>query len=265
MKKVKLSPSALSILKDCPRCFWLDKVRYIKRPRGIFPSLPGGMDSVIKTYFDEYRAKNILPPELEGKIEGKLFPDIKTLEKWRSWRTTDLYYEDAQTGAVLSGALDDCLTLNGTYMPLDYKTRGSKLKSDPAIYYQTQLDSYSLMLESKGFKSAGFAYLLYYWPEEVKENGMVRFAVEPFKIQTNTAAVKKIVSDAVKILNGDIPEPSPKCEYCSFAKNRTYDMAQAGKPPSKPEPEKKQPVIQKKEEAEEQKEFDEEDGQYYFF
>lgn len=265
MKKIKLSPSALSILKDCPRCFWLDKVRYIKRPRGIFPSLPGGMDLVIKKYFDIYRKKNELPQELEGKIEGKLFTDIKTLEKWRSWRTTDLYYEDTKTGAVLSGALDDCLTLNGTYIPLDYKTRGSGLKSDPAIYYQTQLDSYSLMLESKGFKSAGFAYLLYYWPEEVRENGMVRFAVEPFKIQTDTSSVKKIIADAVKILGGDIPEPSPQCEYCSFAKNRINDILQTGKPLEKSEPEKKQPAAQKNEKSEEQKKFNEEDGQYYFF
>ena len=42
------------------------------RPRGIFPSLPSGMDRVIKTYFDHYRGS--LPPELVGEVEGKLIP-----------------------------------------------------------------------------------------------------------------------------------------------------------------------------------------------
>ena len=69
MTKYFLSPSALGLFKNCPRCFWLEKVKNIKRPRGIFPSLPGGMDAVIKTYFDTFRAKKELPPELDGKIE----------------------------------------------------------------------------------------------------------------------------------------------------------------------------------------------------
>ncbi|GAI53572.1 unnamed protein product, partial [marine sediment metagenome] len=45
--KIRLSPSALNLFLQCPRCFWLEKNKGIKRPRGIFPSLPSGMDSVI--------------------------------------------------------------------------------------------------------------------------------------------------------------------------------------------------------------------------
>ena len=62
----KLSPSTLNVFLDCPRCFWLDKVKNIKRPRGIFPSLPSGMDRAIKVHFDSFRTKGILPPELKG-------------------------------------------------------------------------------------------------------------------------------------------------------------------------------------------------------
>ena len=36
----KLSPSALNLMKDCPRCFWLAQHKVWKRPAGIFPSLP---------------------------------------------------------------------------------------------------------------------------------------------------------------------------------------------------------------------------------
>jgi hypothetical protein len=94
------------------------------------------MDLVIKKYFDTYRAKNDLPPEIKGKVPGQLFSDVTILERWRNWRNSDLYYTDSS--AVLVGALDDCLMDDECYIPLDYKTRGSELSEDPRKYYTTR-------------------------------------------------------------------------------------------------------------------------------
>ena len=55
-KQVYLSPSALNVFNDCPRCFWLDKNKRMKQPRGIFPSLPSGMDKVLKSRYDVYKS-----------------------------------------------------------------------------------------------------------------------------------------------------------------------------------------------------------------
>lgn len=220
----KLSPSGLSLFLNCPRCFWLEKNKNIKRPRGIFPSLPGGMDLVIKTYFDKYRTKNELPPEVNGRLPGMLLSNMSMLDKWRSWRATDLGYEDKRINAILSGALDDCLVENGNYIPLDYKTRGSDLIEDPRKYYQTQLDCYCLILESSGFKTKGLAYLLYYWPTEVFENGMVKFKVEPIKVETNIESAKKIFKDAVVLLTHEIPKANPTCEYCNLVGARKSEV-----------------------------------------
>ena len=60
----KFSPSSLSLLKDCPICFWLHFNKNIKRPAGIFPSLPSGMDKILKNHFDKFMKKGLLPPEL---------------------------------------------------------------------------------------------------------------------------------------------------------------------------------------------------------
>ena len=217
---MRLSPSSLNLFLDCPRCFWLDKNKGIKRPRGIFPSLPGGMDLVIKKYFDSYRLNDDIPPEIKGKIAGNLFSDIATLEKWRNWRNSDLCYLDKESNAMLIGALDDCLVENDFYIPLDYKTRGSELKEDPRRYYQNQLDCYCLMLEYSGFKTRGLAYLLYYWPEEVRQEGIVKFHVEPIKIETNIESAKQIIKDAVKMLSLPMPKLNPGCEYCNLVTNR---------------------------------------------
>jgi len=217
-RAVTLSPSALSLFKDCPRCFWLEKVKQIKRPRGIFPSLPGGMDRVIKTYFDTFRAKGTLPPELcIDAFKGiQLYADQSRLEGWREWRT-GLKYQDPEDGAVLSGMLDDLLVNDGLYVPFDYKTKGSPTNEEDATkYYQTQLDCYALMLEGNGLKTAGYGFLLYYSPKSVAERGQVHFEIQPIRIETDTQRAKDLFRKALAGLTGPAPMASGKCEYCGW-------------------------------------------------
>ncbi len=181
---------------------------------------------MIKKYFDQYRGT--LPPELEGEVEGLLMPDVELMNKWRNWRT-GLEYHDKELDAVLFGALDDCLlegdpsTESGhiRYIPLDYKTRGSSPKDgDSEKYYQTQLDSYSLLLSTNGYQTTDYAYLVYYYPEEVKEDGMVKFNIKPVKVHINLERAESTFRDAVKLLKGPIPERYGGCEYCRFTNDR---------------------------------------------
>ena len=118
-----------------------------------------------KKYFDKYRNVGKLPPELVGKLDGvELFPDNELLNKWRNWRSA-LVYEDPESGAVLSGMLDD-LGVSGEgmfkeFVPLDYKTRGFDVKEGGESFYQNQLNCYGLLLRENGMKQAGHAYILY--------------------------------------------------------------------------------------------------------
>ncbi len=227
---IRLSPTTgLNLYRECPRCFWLHYNKKVQRPRGIFPSLPSGMDLVIKKYFDQYRGA--LPPELRGKVDGQLLEDITLMNKWRDWRT-GLEYVDEEIGATLFGALDDCLTISTTpadglfensvsYIPLDYKTKGSAPRDgDSEKYYQTQLDSYALMLSASGYPVADYAYLVYYFPAEVKKDGLIQFNITPIKIQTNLERVKKLFAEAVTLLKGPKPSRAQNCEYCAWLTNR---------------------------------------------
>jgi len=218
---IRLSPSSgLNLFKDCPKCFWLRYNQKVHRPRGIFPSLPGGMDNVIKKYFDKFRKKGGLPPELEGKVRGGLMPDLELMEKWRDWRT-GLEYYDKVRNATLFGALDDCLVDGETHIVLDYKTRGYPPKEgDSQKYYATQMDSYALMLWANGYKVAPYAYLIYYYPEEVKKNGVVKFNVEPVEIEVSIKRVKKLFEDALDCLDDPEPKSHSECEYCSWSVQR---------------------------------------------
>jgi CRISPR/Cas system-associated exonuclease Cas4 (RecB family) len=218
-KPIRLSPSTLNLFLECPRCFWLQINENIHRPRGIFPSLPGGMDLVIKDYFDKYRERNELPPELQGKVNANLLHDHELLNKWRNWRT-GLEYTDESLGVTLFGALDDCLKEGEKYLPLDYKTRGSAPKEgDSEKYYSNQLNCYALLLEENGYPVGDCGYLVYYYPEHVEEKGTVIFNVKPVKLKINPDNARKTLTDAIKLLNGPIPPHHSECEYCLWGRN----------------------------------------------
>lgn len=230
-KPFTLSASSLSLFKECPRCFWLRFIKGIYRPDTIFPSLPGGMDSVIKIYFDRHRSRG-LPPELEGKVQGKLFKDQALLDRWRS-RSGGLWYEDKKVGARLMGLLDDCMVDGKKYLPLDYKTRGYPLREDSSSYYQHQLDIYAFLLGKNDCPSANIAYLIYFWPEEVRENGIVQFHVEAKKMSVDPERAYDLFSRAVEVLKGDEPAPSSKCGFCSWAGNIRTAASPSQTPSSK--------------------------------
>ena len=217
-KLIKLSPSTLHLFLECPRCFWLEKAKDIKRPRGIFPSLPSGMDRVIKIYFDGFRSARTLPTEfahddLKGVV---LFDDQDRLDKWRSWRT-GLVYQDEMSGASLSGALDDLLVKDGKYIPFDYKTKGSMTTEKDAVkYYQNQLDVYALLLESNGLPTTGYGFLLYFSPKSVQQSGTVRFELQPIKITTDIERARQVFRNAVSLLKGPLPPINQNCEYCAW-------------------------------------------------
>lgn len=216
---IRLSPSTLNLFLECPRCFWLHINEKIHRPRGPFPSLPTGMDGVIKVYFDKYREKGKLPPEIEGKVEGNLMSDLFLLNKWRNWRT-GLEYENKTLGVTLFGALDDCLQYGKYYIPLDYKTRGfAPSQADSKKYYGNQLDCYSLLLEENGYPVKDIGYLVYYYPQKVSEEGNVKFNVEVIKINTDTNQARKTIEQAIKTLNQPIPPHHSECEYCTWGRN----------------------------------------------
>lgn len=228
---IKFSPSKLNLLNDCPRCFFNQEKYKISRPRGAFPSLPGGIDSILKKHYDNYRGK--LPSEIRNYIKGSLYSDMEKLKKMRFWKT-GLCYMDKKTGAILSGALDDLIVEpTKTFSPLDYKTKGADPKTNGAEYYQTQLDCYACMLDANDMPASGKAYLIYYWPLEIHtdqvdmEEGSVQeiivkgqsihFGVTPFELETKKERIVELLRKAVDILNGKRPAASEKCE-CRYYK-----------------------------------------------
>lgn len=220
---IGLSTSALSVFRDCARCFWLEKNRKIKRPRGIFPSLPKGMDRVMKEQVEEVIRTGGQVPALLTINGAQPFSDRERIEKFRSWRT---FQRNLQIGAqtvTVWGELDDLIEHleTGLVSPWDYKTKGTEPDENYGkLYYENQLDTYHFLLEGQDLKCTGKGYLSYGWPIQIRDQ-VVIFGWKNLIMDTVPDRAVAIVTMAVECLMG--PEPhvgSPSCEYCNYVAAR---------------------------------------------
>ncbi len=215
---IKISPSGLSNLLECPRCMWMQYNEEVKRPRGIFPSLPDGMDNVFKKYFDEYRSRGEMPPEIDGKADGTLFTDIKRLNSWRDFDfgRGGMRTQVPEFKMVVAGAIDDLLVSTaGKYIPFDFKTRGYPNKEDTHEHYRTQIDLYSLLFERNGLPPADYGYLLFFWPESYGL-GRANFKTELVRMDVSPSRALSLLEKAYKIITGPKPKSHAMCEYCLY-------------------------------------------------
>jgi len=200
-------------MKECPRCFWLTQHKVWKRPAGIFPSLPSGMDKILKVHFDKFMEQDKLPPELcenSDCTNMKLFTDKEKLKVWQS-NFKGIQFTDKK-GNILRGAVDNILVKGKKLIVLDYKTRGYALKEDTAEHYRNQLDIYNFLFRKNDYKTEDYAFLLFYIPSEVTKTGEVIFDTELVKMKVDVKNAEKIWKNALKLLNSDCPSKS--CEWC---------------------------------------------------
>ncbi|MEK6862921.1 MAG: PD-(D/E)XK nuclease family protein [Nanoarchaeota archaeon] len=212
---LKLSPSSMKLVEECPKCFWLQVVKKISRPSGAFPSLPSGVDKMLKEHFDRFRDNNKLPPEIKELKDVKLFDNNELLKKWRN-NLKGIEYYDKENDVLLHGAVDNLLTKDNKLIVLDYKTRGFALKEDTAHYYQDQLDIYNFLLRKNGYETEDYSYLLFYLPEMVMESGEFKFKTELIKMKVNVEHAELLFKKAVEIVKGDCPDKGKDCVFCNW-------------------------------------------------
>jgi hypothetical protein len=208
---IRLSPSSLNLLLECPRCFWLYINKKIERPGKPVATITTGLDRIIKDYFNLYRLKNTLPPILEGKLKATL---ITSLPK-NGW----LEYVDLKEDAKLGGYLDECLKFSDYYAALDHKTRGLA-PEEIHRSYQLQMDIYTFLLEENGFPTKRIAYIVYYIPKIIDEASNFHFDILLKEIKTDPLFAKKLFYEAIKIAKGPLPALNDSCPFCKWIKTQ---------------------------------------------
>jgi len=226
-KKFILSPtSGLTFYKECERCWWLTKNTDWKRPTYGFPTLPGGIDKILKKYYDEFRTQNLLPPEISTHPKYKTLKPFHNQTKlteyrrsrWRKAKIEEqgLVYKDENLRSILHGGIDELLeTADGKLVVLDYKTRALPPKENTVEWSRLQLNTYTFLLQKLGHKTENYALLIYYWPEKIKQNGDFQFNSEIKEINIDIDLVLSTWKDAVNTINPPSC-PTTTCEWCEY-------------------------------------------------
>jgi len=219
---IKLSPHSLSLFLDCPRCFWLRYNQRVKRPEAISPSVPRGLDYVLKGYFDYHRKQGMVP-ELSGLIEGQLLEDEDLVSQMRK---TSFGIELGQN-IWFRGALDDAVRLeDGSIVPLDNKTKGFPPKG-VHWSYEVQLASYVFILKKKGIKTKNFGYLAYWFLDHknLDPSRPFLFQVKVERVEVDPTKIARLIDEAVKTLKGPLPKKGCRldqkgkkqdCPFCDY-------------------------------------------------
>ena len=210
-----LSATSLALFNECPRCFYLQVKEGIRRPHGIPMPLYTKMDLLIKDYFDQFRSKGELPPQLEGLVEGRLFDNQELLRKWRNWRTGPTFIDEKANAKIVS-ALDDCLiSEDNFFIPLDYKSKGD-IKEDYHVFHQNQLNIYTWLLDENGYPTKDVGYLVFFAPLKINSDSTIKFNVIPKRINTSKEKAKEFFYKAVSLLDGPMPSQHENCDYCRW-------------------------------------------------
>jgi len=176
------------------------------------------MDNVFKKYFDEYRKSGELPPEIEGKVNGRLFDDVKKLRSWQEFNfgRGGIRALVPELDMEIAGAIDELLiSPEGKFIPFDFKTRGYPTKEDTHEHYRTQLDLYAFLFKKNGMEPADYGYLLFFWPESY-QMGLANFKTELVKIDVSPSRALSILEKVHQIVIGKIPPAHQMCEFCTY-------------------------------------------------
>lgn len=178
------------------------------------------MDRILKAHFDMFRARHKLPPELSELKDHTLFNDIELLNIWRNNRK-GVQWHDKESDITLMGAVDDMLVHDNKLIVLDFKTRGYPCKEDTHECYQNQLNIYNFLLGKNGHETENHAFLLFYHPNKVNDDGSVLFDTELRKVKTNTKDAEKLFKDAVACLQSkEPPKEADECGHCGYVRER---------------------------------------------
>ena len=103
----KISRSKFSNFLDCPRCFYLERVKGLKDP-----SMPGwalntAVDELLKKEFDHYRKiQQPHPLILKNKLNLIPFQHDK-IDYWRDALRGGITFTDSDTNLEIHGGVDD--------------------------------------------------------------------------------------------------------------------------------------------------------------
>ncbi len=228
----RISRSKMELFKQCPRCFWLETIKGIKRPSGPPFQINKAIDELFKKEFDSYRVRSEPHPMMvENQIKAIPMQHVD-LDKWRH-NFSGVSALHQPTSLYIFGAVDDVwVNEAGEVIVVDYKAtaKSSEITIDAPwqIAYKRQMEVYQWLLRQNGFSVSDTGYFVYA-NGRLDMDGFfdkVEFRTKIIPYTGSDAWVEPTLMEIKACLENDIPEVGTaamggECEFCAYARNRT--------------------------------------------
>jgi CRISPR/Cas system-associated exonuclease Cas4 (RecB family) len=221
----KLSRSKIDLFVECPRCFWLDNKKGIRRPGMPSFNLNSAVDELLKREFDKCRAEGKPHPLMTENGINAVPMQHKEIDTWREvFEGVQIQHEP--TGFTISGAIDDLwVNKDGEVFVVDYK---STSKDDDVTLddrwkegYKRQMEVYQWLLRQKGLRVSDTGYFVYANATKDRDSFDARldFKMTILPYEGDTEWIEPTVMKIKETLDSNIePQPGPMCEHCAFEK-----------------------------------------------
>lgn len=218
---IRISRSKVELFLECPRCFYLDKVRGVTRPDFASYSLNLAVDHLLKKEFDMYRLSEKAHPlmSLYG-VEAVPFKhrDMDT------WRTKGI--DAVHDGLFLFGIVDDVWKHDdGTLAIVDYKATSTgaaiTLDGDYRAGYKRQLEFYQWLFRHNGFDVSDTGYFVFVNADKEKDtfDKKLEFTPQILPYEGKGEWIEDALIAIKECLESDVPPPSSSdCKWCAYRK-----------------------------------------------
>ena len=228
-KVFKISRSKFSNFIDCPRCFYLDRVKGLKEP-----SMPGwalntAVDDLLKKEFDNHR-KTQTPHPIMKDYNLNFIPFLHDdIDKWRNSLSGGISYQDKDTNLIIHGGVDDLWFNKDTeeLVVVDYKAQSKNGSVDAETYladkyhqsYKIQMDIYVHILRKMGFKVSDTTYFMVCNGEKNYErfDAKINFTIKLVPYVSSCDWIPNKLKQMKSTLDSKtIPKQNIECEKCVY-------------------------------------------------
>jgi CRISPR/Cas system-associated exonuclease Cas4 (RecB family) len=217
---IKLSRSKLELFLDCPRCFWLDMKKGVKRPPPAPYTINTAIDGLLKKEFDVCRENGVAHYIIKKYNINAIPYKCDQINTWRH-NFTGIQFQHKATDFLVYGAVDDVwINPQEELIVVDYKATGAK---EYQIYdsYKRQMEVYQWLLMRNDYKVSKTGYFLF--AKVNKNNGFAEgklsfdLSIEPQ--EGDSSWVENALINARKIIDESIPQNKSDCVYCLYSQN----------------------------------------------
>ncbi|MCX5709684.1 MAG: PD-(D/E)XK nuclease family protein [Candidatus Omnitrophica bacterium] len=214
---VKLSRSKIELFLNCPRCFWLDMKKGIKRPPPAPYTINSAIDGLLKQEFDVCRESGTAHYIIKKYSINAIPYKCEEINKWRH-NFTGIQFHHKATDFLVFGAVDDVwVNPEGELIVVDYKATGAK---EYQIYpgYKRQMEVYQWLLIQNGYRVSRTGYFLF---AKVNKNGgfaegKLSFDLTLEPLEGDTSWIEEAIIKARECMEGLVSSSSSECSYCKF-------------------------------------------------